>query len=64
MSTFKAMRKDGANMNETIADMDVVLKVQKPACEWEFYIGTEIHQRLREAKAAEGVKAAIMSIPR
>ena len=34
-------------VNETLADMDVVVKVQKPPCEWEFYIGTEIHDRLK-----------------
>ena len=43
---FKALKKDdGANPNETIANIDVVLKLQKPPREWEFYICTELHQR-------------------
>jgi hypothetical protein len=43
---FKALMKDGgANPNETIANIDVVLKLQKPPREWEFYICTELHDR-------------------
>jgi hypothetical protein len=43
---FKALKKDdGANPNETIANIDVVLKLQLPPREWEFYICTELHQR-------------------
>jgi hypothetical protein len=42
---FKALKKDGGSANETIADMDVVLKLQKPPREWEFYICTELHER-------------------
>ena len=43
---FKALKKDdGANPNETIANIDVVLKLQKPPREWEFYICTELHER-------------------
>ena len=58
---FKAMRKSCADsFNSTIADMDVVLKIQKPACEWEFYIGTEIHRRLKD----ELSRSFFMSIPR
>ncbi len=54
---FKAMKKGDAN--ETIADMDVVLKVQRPACEWEFYACTELHSRL-----GGGSRDWFMSIPR
>ena len=58
---FKAMKRDsGDSFNSTIADMDVVLKVQKPACEWEFYIGTEIYQRLKD----DFSRSFFMSIPR
>ena len=52
---FKAMKSD--NKDETIADMDVVVKIQKPACEWEFYIGTEIHSRLSAMGASYDDKA-------
>ena len=52
---FKAMKSD--NKDETIADMDVVVKIQKPACEWEFYIGTEIHSRLSAMGASYEDKA-------
>ena len=45
------------NKDETIADMDVVVKIQKPACEWEFYIGTEIHSRLSAMGASYDDKA-------
>ncbi|TRY72519.1 hypothetical protein TCAL_10504, partial [Tigriopus californicus] len=58
---FKAMKKEDANPNETIADMDVVLKVQKPASEWEFYICSEIHQRLRDCHQDQN---RFMTIPR
>ena len=60
---FKAMKTD-SGANETIADMDVVAKIQKPACEWEFYIGTEIHSRLSAMGATADDKARFMSIPR
>ena len=33
------------------------LQVQKPACEWEFYIGTEIHSRLSSMGASYDDKA-------
>ena len=60
---FKAMKRDSEDsFNSTIADMDVVLKIQKPACEWEFYIGTEIYQRLRNEEEAS--RRFFMSIPR
>ena len=43
---FKALKRDdGASQNETIANIDVVLKLQKPPREWEFYICTELHHR-------------------
>eukprot|EP00095_Tigriopus_kingsejongensis_P011955 maker-scaffold476_size161517-snap-gene-0.36 protein:Tk11955 transcript:maker-scaffold476_size161517-snap-gene-0.36-mRNA-1 annotation:"mitotic checkpoint serine threonine-protein kinase bub1" len=58
---FKAMKKEDANPNETIADLDVVLKVQKPADEWEFYICSELHARLSQM-GASGVH--FMQIPR
>ncbi len=62
---FKAMKKeDCGGANETISDMDVVVKVQKPACEWEFYVGTEIHSRLRDAGLAADYGDWFMSIPR
>lgn len=49
------------NPNETIAEMDSVLKVQKPQPnEWEFYVCTELHQRL----SSEEDKQWFMSIPR
>ena len=50
-----------SNTNDTIADMDVVLKVQKPARPWEFYICTEIHDRLNNLHQDSGW---FMSIPR
>lgn len=53
---FKAMRCN-SNTNDTIADMDVVLKVQKPPRPWEFYICDEIHRRLTNDQF-------FMSIPR
>merc|ERR1712117_965023 len=54
---FKAMKSD--NKDETIADMDVVVKIQKPACEWEFYIGTEIHSRLSSMGASDDGSALV-----
>jgi len=52
------MRCNSGN-NDTIADMDAVLKVQKPARPWEFYICTEIHNRLKDDSSSW-----FMSIPR
>ena len=49
-----------ANPNETIADMDIVLKVQKPKNVWEFYIASELHRRLANSKDSQW----FMSIPR
>jgi hypothetical protein len=62
---FKAMKREEGDdaPNETISDMDVVVKIQKPACEWEYYIGTEIHYRLNRS-ASSGHFGWFMSIPR
>jgi len=44
---FKALKKDGgAGPNDTVANIDAVLKLQKPPREWEFYVCTELHDRL------------------
>ena len=60
---FKAMRCNNQTTTDcTIADMDAVLKVQKPARPWEFYVCTEIHERLQNAQD-EG-SAWFMNIPR
>ena len=56
---FKAM-KCNSNTNDTITDMDVVLKVQKPSRPWEYYICTEINKRLEGSYVFDG----FMSIPR
>ena len=61
---FKAMRCNNmSNTDCTIADMDAVLKVQKPARPWEFYVCTEIHERLRNAEDENG-SSWFMNIPR
>ena len=57
---FKAMRCNSSN-NDTIADLDAVLKVQKPARPWEFYICTEIHNRLAQQNENS---SWFMSMPR
>lgn len=59
---FRASRpREDINPNETIAEMDSVLKIQKPQPnEWEFYICTELPQRLRSKED----KQWFMSIPR
>lgn len=62
---FRAILHDASNPNETIANMDVVLKVQKPKREWEFYICTELHRRLGEmSENGCCLQKLFMSIPR
>ena len=61
---YQAMKNNPENFNETIANMDVVLKIQKPACEWEFYICTEIHRRLNSEDSPQRYHDWFMSIPR
>jgi len=59
---YSAVREpDGLDC--TIAGIDAVLKVQKPANEWEWYICTEVEQRIR-ATPFNKISSAIMSIPR
>ncbi|KAK2161830.1 hypothetical protein NP493_1557g00022 [Ridgeia piscesae] len=41
-----------------------VLKVQKPACRWEFYIVTELQQRLSDLNSHIDVTPSVMSIDR
>ena len=55
---FAATRHDD-DMDCTIAGIDAVLKVQKPANDWEFYLCTEVQSRL-----APGLRPAFMSVPR
>ena len=38
---------------------EVVLKVQKPACPWEFYITSELHRRLQQLNHAQSVVSFI-----
>ena len=57
---YSAVKEDAANPNETIADMEIVLKVQKPKNVWEFYIASELHRRLNDPKD----RRWFMSIPR
>ena len=59
---FRASRpREDTNPNETIAEMDCVVKIQKPQPnEWEFYICTELHRRLPN----KDDKQWFMSIPR
>ncbi len=60
-TVYKAMKADNSGSNDaTIANLDAVLKVQKPPREWEFYVCTEIHQRLANKKDS----AYFMQIPR
>jgi len=59
---FSAIREDD-DMNCTIAGIDAVLKVQKPANEWEWYICTEVQQRLRSSVYSL-MAPSFMAIPR
>eukprot|EP00088_Acartia_fossae_P059949 TRINITY_DN716_c0_g1_i8.p1 TRINITY_DN716_c0_g1~~TRINITY_DN716_c0_g1_i8.p1 ORF type:complete len:924 (-),score=191.92 TRINITY_DN716_c0_g1_i8:570-3293(-) len=61
---FSAVREDSDDMmNCTIAGIDAVLKVQKPANEWEWYICTEVQERLRRSNYAM-MASSFMCIPR
>jgi len=59
---FSAVREDN-DMNCTIAGIDAVLKVQKPANEWEWYMCTEVKDRIRSSTFSH-LNQAFMSIPR
>ena len=53
------LRQDN-DMDCTISGIDAVLKVQKPANDWEFYICTEVQRRMEDDLTA----CAFMAIPR
>jgi len=55
---FAATRED-TDINCTISGIDAVLKVQKPANDWEFYICQEVQRRVPESHSGD-----FMSIPR
>eukprot|EP00092_Neocalanus_flemingeri_P017494 GFUD01018923.1.p1 GENE.GFUD01018923.1~~GFUD01018923.1.p1 ORF type:complete len:1477 (+),score=489.36 GFUD01018923.1:88-4518(+) len=55
---YSANRQDN-DMNCTISGIDAVLKVQKPANDWEFYMCKEVEKRLNK-----DLLPAFMSIPR
>jgi len=55
---YAATRQDN-DMDCTITGIDAVLKVQKPANDWEFYICTQVQSRL-----SEEMRQAFMSVPR
>ena len=55
---YAANRQDN-DLDCTIAGIDAVLKVQKPANDWEFYICTQVQRRV-----PVDIKTAFMSIPR
>eukprot|EP00096_Caligus_rogercresseyi_P003941 TRINITY_DN178_c1_g1_i2.p1 TRINITY_DN178_c1_g1~~TRINITY_DN178_c1_g1_i2.p1 ORF type:complete len:347 (+),score=122.12 TRINITY_DN178_c1_g1_i2:212-1252(+) len=54
---FKAIRHNNNAVNDTICEMSLVFKVQKPAREWEFYICSEVQSRLQDL-------GSFMAIPR
>merc|ERR1719158_1839607 len=56
---YAATRQDN-DMDCTISGIDAVLKVQKPANDWEFYICTEVQKRMKDDLTA----GAFMAIPR
>ena len=55
---WSAVRQDD-DMDCTIAGIDAVLKVQRPANDWEFYVCTQVQQRI-----PDNLASAFMSIPR
>merc|ERR1719319_966692 len=59
---WAATRQD-TDHDSTIAGIDAVLKVQKPANEWEWYICTEVQERLQQGPDAR-LENGFMSIPR
>ena len=59
---FSAMRED-TDMNCTIAGIDAVLKVQSPANEWEWYICTEVQDRIKKSNFTL-LSSSFMAIPR
>ena len=56
---YAATRQD-TDMDCTISGIDAVLKVQKPANDWEFYICSQVQRRMGEDLMTQ----AFMSIPR
>lgn len=56
---YAATRQDN-DMDCTISGIDAVLKVQKPANDWEFYVCTEVQRRMGDDLMA----CAFMAIPR
>jgi len=59
---YSAIR-EGSEMDCTIAGIDAVLKVQRPANEWEWYICTEVEQRISNS-SYRNFSQSFMSIPR
>merc|ERR1719414_2716832 len=57
---FAATKQDTEDgMNSTISGIDAVLKVQKPANDWEWYMCREVQQRVQP-----NLRSAFMSAPR
>ena len=57
---FAASKQDTeGGMNSTISGIDAVLKVQKPANDWEWMVCREVQDRVRP-----DIRAAFMSAPR
>ena len=54
-----AATKQNNDMDSTISGIDAVLKVQKPANDWEFYICKQVQLRVEEE-----MRPGFMSIPR
>ena len=47
--------KDQEDFDDDIDTDNVVIKVQKPACPWEFYISTELRKRLEQLNMQSNV---------
>ncbi|XP_063883652.1 uncharacterized protein LOC135112755 [Scylla paramamosain] len=67
---YRAITMDPLNVTMMPSDDDedeehqVILKVQKPACPWEFYICHELRQRLKASMYSEGILNSIMKSDR
>ncbi|KAI8479919.1 protein kinase [Branchiostoma belcheri] len=59
---YQASMLDADDLTDLEGERKVTLKVQQPACPWEFYINTQVHERVSRLQDPMDIRPSLMSI--
>ncbi|CAH1261665.1 BUB1B [Branchiostoma lanceolatum] len=59
---YQASMLDADDLTDLEGERKVTLKVQQPGCPWEFYINSQVHERVSRLQDPMDIKPSLMSI--